>query len=197
LNIIDDHSRLQIAGDARRNTTGLDVVASFQKAFRQWGIPAGVLTDNGAVFTAKQRGEGRVALEVGLGVLGVKFDHSRPYHPQTCGKVERFHQTQKKWLAAQPAATTIRALQRQLERFAAYYNTKHAGFDGVTSHYFRKTVASGTGRHNGGFESRWLPERSLPQDTVVASAVSASVDGRSIRGSLHPIGCSLGQAARP
>ena len=61
-----------------------------------------VLTDNGAVFTAKQRGEGRVALEVELGALGVRFDHSRPYHPQTCGKVERFHQTQKKWLAAQP-----------------------------------------------------------------------------------------------
>ena len=60
------------------------------------GEPAGVLTDNGAVFTAKQRGEGRVALEIELGVLGVKFDHSRPYHPQTCGKVERFHQTQKK-----------------------------------------------------------------------------------------------------
>jgi transposase InsO family protein len=123
LNIIDDHSRLQIAGDARRTTTGLDVVASFRKAFRQWGIPAGVLTDNGAVFTGKQRGEGRVALEVELGVLGVKCDHSRPYHPQTCGKVERFHQTQKKWLAAQPPAETIRALQRQLEQFAAYYNT--------------------------------------------------------------------------
>ena len=123
MNIIDDHSRLQIAGDARRTTTGLDVVASFQKAFRQWGIPAGVLTDNGAVFTAKQRGEGRVALEIELGVLGVKFDHSRPYHPQTCGKVERFHQTQKKWLAAQPPAKTIRALQRQLDQFAGYYNT--------------------------------------------------------------------------
>ena len=123
MNIIDDHSRLQIAGDARRTTSGLDVVASFRKAFNIWGIPAGVLTDNGAVFTAKQRGDGRVALEVELGVLGVKFDHSRPYHPQTCGKVERFHQTQKKWLAAQPAATTIRALQRQLDQFAGYYNT--------------------------------------------------------------------------
>jgi hypothetical protein len=55
--------------------------------------------------------------------VGVKFDHSRPYHPQTCGKVERFHQTQKKWLAAQPAAATLPGLQRQLDRFATYYNT--------------------------------------------------------------------------
>jgi transposase InsO family protein len=124
LNIVDDHSRLCLTSHARRNTTGRDVVASFRKAFHQWGIPAGVLTDNGAVFTAKQRGEGRVALEVELGVLGVRFAHSRPYHPQTCGKVERFHQTLKKWLAAQPAAATLFGLQRQLDRFAAYYNTQ-------------------------------------------------------------------------
>jgi len=123
LNIVDDHSRACLGSHARRNTTGSDVVASFRKAFTRWGIPAKVLSDNGAVFTAKQRGEGRVALEAELGVLGVRFDHSRPYHPQTCGKVERFHQTQKKWLAAQPPATTIRALQGQLDRFAAYYNT--------------------------------------------------------------------------
>jgi transposase InsO family protein len=87
LNIVDDHSRLCLGSHARRNTTGTDVVTSFGKAFAAWGIPAKVLTDNGAVFTAKQRGEGRVALEVELGVLGVRFDHSRPYHPQTCGKV--------------------------------------------------------------------------------------------------------------
>ena len=123
LNILDDHSRLCLGSDARRNTTGPDVVASFRKAFARWGIPAGVLSDNGAVFTAKQRGEGRVALEIELGALGVKFDHSRPYHPQTCGKVERFHQTQKKWLAAQPAAVSLRMLQGQLNRFADYYNT--------------------------------------------------------------------------
>jgi hypothetical protein len=53
----------------------------------------------------------------------VRFDHSRPYHPQTCGKVERFHQTQKKWLAAQPKASTVEDLQRQLDRFRRYYNT--------------------------------------------------------------------------
>ena len=82
-----------------------------------------MLTDNGAVFTGKHRGEGRVALEMQLGLRGIRLHHSRPYHPQTCGKVERFHQTQKKWLAAQPRPATIGGLQRQLDRFAAYYNT--------------------------------------------------------------------------
>jgi hypothetical protein len=123
LNIEDDHSRLDLASDARLTTTGTDVLTSFRRAFRRHGIPARVLTDNGAVFTGKPRRGGRVALEVELDLLGVGFDHSRPYHPQTCGKVERFHQTQKKWLAAQPAADTLEQLQRQLDRFRRYYNT--------------------------------------------------------------------------
>lgn len=123
LNIEDDHSRLDLVSDARPTTTGHDVVTSFRRAFRRHGIPATVLTDNGAVFTGRPRGGGRVALELELDLLGVRFHHSRPYHPQTCGKVERFHQTQKKWLAAQPPAATIKELQRQLDRFRRYYNT--------------------------------------------------------------------------
>jgi transposase InsO family protein len=123
LNIIDDHSRLNLLAKTRGTTTGTDVLASFRIAFRRHGIPASVLTDNGAIFTGKPRRGGRVALEIELDLLGVRFHHSRPYHPQTCGKVERFHQTQKKWLAAQPAAATIGDLQRQLDRFRRYYNT--------------------------------------------------------------------------
>jgi len=124
LNIIDDHSRLDLMSKARLTTTGPDVLASFRTAFGRYAIPASVLTDNGAVFTGKPRGGGRVALEIELDLLGVRLHHSRPYHPQTWGKVERFHQTQKKWLAAQPPATTIRILQHQLDRFRRYYNTQ-------------------------------------------------------------------------
>jgi hypothetical protein len=123
LNIIDDHSRLDLMSKARTTTTGPDVLASFRQTFGRYGIPASVLTDNGAVFTGKPRRGGRVALEIELDLLGVRLHHSRPYHPQTCGKVERFHQTQKKWLAAQPPAATIALLQRQLDRFRRYYNT--------------------------------------------------------------------------
>jgi transposase InsO family protein len=123
INILDDHSRLDVASDAYPTATGADAVRSFRKGFRRHGIPASVLTDNGAIFTGKPRRGGRVALETELGILGVKAIHSRPYHPQTCGKVERFHQTQKKWLAAQPPAATIADLQRQLDAFRRYYNT--------------------------------------------------------------------------
>jgi transposase InsO family protein len=122
LNLLDDHSRLALASHARAVTTGPDVVDTFTAAFAQWGTPAGVLTDNGAIFTAKQRGEGRTALEITLGHLGIKHSRSRPYHPQTCGKVERFHQTLKKHLRALPAATTIAELQHQIDAFLAYYN---------------------------------------------------------------------------
>ena len=123
LNIIDDHSRLAIASHARPITRGPDVVDDFLAAFAQWGTPATVLTDNGAIFTAKQRGDGRTALQIALGELGVKYVTSRPYHPQTCGKVERFHQTLKKHLRAQPAAATLAELQHQIDQFLAYYNS--------------------------------------------------------------------------
>ena len=123
LNILDDHSRVCIASTARRVFTGGQVWQVFLTAIGRWGVPAEVLTDNGAVFTGKQRGQGRVTLEVQCGLRGVRISHSRPYHPQTCGKVERFHQTLKKWLRAQPCAATIAGLQRQLNRFQRYYNT--------------------------------------------------------------------------
>jgi hypothetical protein len=81
-----------------------------------------MLSDNGAIFTGVPRRGGRVALELELASLGVRFRHSRPYHPETCGKVERVHQTLKRWLTRQDPALTVRALQRQLHEFRRYYN---------------------------------------------------------------------------
>jgi transposase InsO family protein len=123
LNLLDDHSRLCLASDTRRVFKAVDVDDSFHKAAGSYGDPASMLSDNGAVFTGRSRGAGRVALEVTLHARGIIFRHSRPYHPQTCGKVERFHQTLKKWLTHRPRARTLRQLQTQLDTFRAYYNT--------------------------------------------------------------------------
>ncbi len=124
LNIIDDHSRLLVASDAREVFKAADVVASFRRAAGQHAWPVSVLTDNGAVFTAGPRGGGRCAIEIELAALGVLYRHSTPYHPQTCGKVERFHQTLKRWLTKQPGAARVSRLQSQLDWFRDYYNTR-------------------------------------------------------------------------
>lgn len=121
LNMLDDHSRLLVASDALEVFKAADVVASFHRAAAAHGFCASLLTDNGAVFTAAPRG-GRCAIELETARLGIRSVHSRPYHPQTCGKVERFHQTLKRFLAKQEPAHTVAELQRQLERFADYYN---------------------------------------------------------------------------
>jgi transposase InsO family protein len=122
LNVLDDHSRFLVASDARGVFKAADVVASFHAGTASCGFPASLLTDNGAVFTAGPRGGGRCAIEVECDRLGIRLHHSSPYHPQTCGKVERFHQTLKRWLRKQPHASTIAELQDQLDRFRAYYN---------------------------------------------------------------------------
>jgi transposase InsO family protein len=122
LNVIDDHSRLLVASDVRRTFKAADVVVTFHQAAGTWGFPSSLLTDNTAVFNAVPRG-GHCAIEVETAALGIRYLHSRPYHPQTCGKVERFHQTLKKWLRKQPRSRCTEELQTQLDRFRCYYNT--------------------------------------------------------------------------
>ena len=121
LNVIDDHSRLLVAARALRTVKAADVVAAFHHAAARIGYPAALLSDNAAVFSGASRG-GKVLLETELERLGILGKHSRPYHPQTCGKVERFHQTQKRWLAAQPAAASLEELRSQLDRLRIQYN---------------------------------------------------------------------------
>jgi transposase InsO family protein len=122
LNIIDDHSRLLAGSTARAVFKAADIVADLHLAMGRHGRPERMLTDNGAVFTGLYRGRGWVALERELAARGIGLSHCRPYHPQTCGKVERFHQTLKKWLARQDPAATTGGLQAQLDSFASYYN---------------------------------------------------------------------------
>ena len=121
LNQIDDHSRLFLGSHAYLRVKAPDVVRSFHRAAELHGLPASLLSDNGAVFTGSYRG-GKVLLEYELERLGIEFKNSRPYHPQTCGKVERLHQTLKRYLSKQPPAATLTELQGQLDAFLHYYN---------------------------------------------------------------------------
>jgi transposase InsO family protein len=133
LNLIDDHTRLLLAADAFVTLKGRDVVRSFRRAAATYGPPAALLTDNGAVFTGGPR-RGKVLLETELERLGIAAKHSTPNHPQTCGKVERLHQTLKRYLTCQPPAASLAMLQLQLDAYRAYYNAErpHRALRGAT-----------------------------------------------------------------
>jgi transposase InsO family protein len=122
---LDDHSRYALRVSAHTRITGPIVAATFTQAAAQHGYPVSTLTDNGMVYTTRFAGGrgGRNQLEHELRRHNVVQKNSRPNHPTTCGKVERFQQTMKKWLAAQPVQpTTITGLQALLDAFVAAYN---------------------------------------------------------------------------
>jgi len=86
LNMIDDHSRLCVASRVFVSVRSPDVVRTLHNAAGTWGFPETFLSDNGAIFTAKHL-QGIGAMEAELLSLGIGVKHSRPYHPETCGKV--------------------------------------------------------------------------------------------------------------
>ena len=120
INVIDDHSRLCVSSRVVRVAMANHVVGMLREAGQRLGLPAALLTDNGRVYTTWSGG-GPNAVQLELLERGIVFKHSRPYHPQTCGKVERFHQTLKTFLAKHPA-NTIDELQAHIDGFVAYYN---------------------------------------------------------------------------
>lgn len=122
---LDDHSRYALHLSAHHRITAAIVHATFVDTAATYGSPASTLTDNGMVYTvrfATGRG-GRTKLEVELRERGITQKNSRPNHPTTCGKVERFQQTLKRWLRAQPhQPTTLTELQTLLDVFREQYN---------------------------------------------------------------------------
>ena len=118
---LDDHSRYLLTCTGFRRVGGDDVVATFTAAGDAHGWPAATLTDNGAVYTSRFTG-GRNSFEYLLAYLGVRQKNGAPGHPQTQGKIERFHQTLKRWLGQQPAARDLAGLQAQLDAFHLVYN---------------------------------------------------------------------------
>src|SRR3954453_18755671 len=101
---LDDCTRYALHLSAHHRVTGPIVLTTFRETAAQHGIPASTLTDNGMVFTVRLSGGkgGRNGFEHQLRAWNVIQKNSRPNHPTTCGKVERFQQTLKNWLRAQP-----------------------------------------------------------------------------------------------
>lgn len=124
LSLIDDHSRYALSVTAHQRVTGPIVLTAFRTAISQHGEPASTLTDNGMVFTTRLAGGrgGRNSFETELARLGIIQKNTRPNHPTTIGKVERFQQTLKQWLRSQPPAATLTELQALLDVFVDIYN---------------------------------------------------------------------------
>jgi transposase InsO family protein len=131
---VDDHSRYLVGlGAATGAGTTALVWAVMLAAIEDCGIPSMSLSDNGIMYTGRLRGY-ESAFEVNLRALGVRTINSAPYHPQTCGKVERFWQTLKRWLAARDPVASIDELNDLLERFRHHYNhhRPHRALGGAT-----------------------------------------------------------------
>jgi putative transposase len=124
--VLDDCTRLLTACLAADAETAAGAIAAVTAAARQHGAPGIVLCDNGSAFTGGPRAAGAGASQFSRAVtaLGSRVIHSSPYHPQTCGKVERHHQTLKKWLAARPAPATRGELQALLDAYRDWYNNR-------------------------------------------------------------------------
>ena len=121
LTVLDDHSRyslvLAACGDERTAT----VSARLSGSFRRYGLPEVLLVDNGPPWGG---GAARhhTPLTVWLLRLGVRVVHSRPRHPQTLGKDERFHRTRKAELLGRAPLEDLASAQRRFDAWRHVYN---------------------------------------------------------------------------
>lgn len=133
LDTIDDHSRYLLAALGCAAPTGEAAWDCFEEAASRYGLPRQVLSDNGLCFTGRLHGV-EVAFERSLTELGVQLVNAGPYHPQTLGKLERFHKTLKAWLADEGPAQDLPHLQELLDGFRHHYNRDrpHQGIENLT-----------------------------------------------------------------
>lgn len=122
MDVLDDHSRVLIAARVCDGPTSHAAWEALSHGIADWGAPAHVMSDNGMCFTSRLGFGGVNTFERALAGLGIRHIPSSPGHPQTCGKLERSHQTTKRWLAAIGPADTPDQLQQQLDHWRHHYN---------------------------------------------------------------------------
>lgn len=181
---LDDHSRFALSVTAHKPVTGHIVVTTFRATITRHGTPFSTLTDNGLVFTARLAHGGKTSrngLETELARLHIKQKNSRPNHPTTCGKVERFQQTMKRWLNNQPRATTINELQQQLDTFTIYYNHKRP-------HRSLPNAATPATAYNSRPKATPNPDHGEPEPRVRYDRINNGRVTLRFNGNMHKIG---------
>lgn len=122
LTILDDHSRYNLCLSACGNEQRSTVQTALQATFERYGLPERMTADNGAPWGTSGRA-GLSQLAVWLIRLGIRVGHSRPHHPQTQGKDERFHRTLKLELLQRNGFESLDACQFAFDRWRERYNT--------------------------------------------------------------------------
>ena len=133
VDVVDDHARFLLAAIACHSPTGEAAWACFVAASAAYGLPRQLLSDNHLSFTGRLYGL-EVAFERKLAEAGVELINAAPSHPQTLGKLERFHRTLKEWLQDEGPAFDLEHLQLLLDRFQSHYNQErpHQGIGDAT-----------------------------------------------------------------
>ena len=121
LTAIDDHSRFAVCLEACTDQRGGTVQGFLEKTFRRYGLPDAIFVDNGTPW-GDPSGERWTRFAVWLLKLGIDVIHSRPYHPQSRGKNERFHRTLAAEVFAFQRFPDRAAVQRAFDRWREVYN---------------------------------------------------------------------------
>ena len=121
LTVLDDHSRFAVCLAACSQETRENVQAALVRAFQTYGVPQRITCDNGSPWRVAGS-ESISRLEAWLIRLGIRVSHSRPYHPQTQGKDERFHRTLKRELLNRTGFHSLQACQSAFDAWREQYN---------------------------------------------------------------------------
>jgi transposase InsO family protein len=122
LTILDDHSRFSICLEACENEKRETVEAKFKQAFKRYGLPERFNFDNGSPWGNSRGGGGITKLAAWLILLGIKVSYSRPHHPQTNGKDERFHRSLKTELLNHQIFYDLKMAQKRFNAWRKIYN---------------------------------------------------------------------------
>ena len=122
LTLIDDHSRFALAIQACANEQGQTVKPALTEAFRRYGLPERMTMDNGPPWGATHQDHGLTPLTLWLMRLGIRVSHSRPRHPQTQGKNERFNGTLLREVIAARQFRSMQEAQQAFDLWRDIYN---------------------------------------------------------------------------
>ena len=131
IGFMDDHSRFIVGWGLYRFQTAKSVQEVFRAAIEKHGLPKEVLSDNGRQYYSWR---GKSQFTEMLLKLGIRHIRSRPYHPQTCGKIESFWRNVIQECLARNPLGSFEEAQAKLGEYVEYYNFKrpHQGIENVT-----------------------------------------------------------------